>query len=164
MRKLFLILTAITWLGNASAEDWKVFSGAWFDVSYPPTFSVKPGLKSSTSAEGVDTAWFASPDGSVELYVCSPQWWMKPTDFMSEAEYKEAVPEIDEDSESIDDHSTLKNWWWTSKEGSPIRSINIQRQYDAQWAIGVKYTNQEAYDKYKKDYLKFKKSLKQYAD
>jgi hypothetical protein len=27
MRKIFLILTAIAWLGNASAEEWKKFSG-----------------------------------------------------------------------------------------------------------------------------------------
>jgi hypothetical protein len=53
---------------------YKLYKGAWFDIMYPAGFTVRPSIKSSTSAEGYDSVFFASPDGKVEFYISSPQW------------------------------------------------------------------------------------------
>lgn len=59
---------------------YKKFSGAWFEVEYPETFSADNSLKSYTNSEGFDSAVFTSPDGKVQFYIFSPQWSGEPTD------------------------------------------------------------------------------------
>lgn len=46
---------------------WLTYKGAWFDISYPANFTVLPGQRSPTRAEGYDSVFFRSPDGHVEF-------------------------------------------------------------------------------------------------
>lgn len=59
---------------------YSTYKGAWFDIEYPASFKVENSLKSSTSSEGFDSAFFTSPDGKVQFYIFSPQWSGKPGD------------------------------------------------------------------------------------
>ena len=45
-----------------------------------------------------------------------------------------------------------------------LLEITDKTQSNARWAFGIRYANQKAYQKYRPQYLKFKASLKQYAD
>lgn len=45
------------------------YKGAWFNIEYPASFKVENSLKSSTSSEGFDSAFFTSPDGKVQFYI-----------------------------------------------------------------------------------------------
>jgi hypothetical protein len=56
------------------------YTGAWFRIQYPSTFTVRPSLHSETTDRGYDSAFFTAPDDSVEFYVFSPQWTGEPTD------------------------------------------------------------------------------------
>jgi len=52
------------------------------------------------------------------------------------------------------------------KNGSYTRTYQGTSESDGtvEWVIGIKYSGEKDYDRYKSDYLKFKGSLKQYSD
>jgi hypothetical protein len=144
-----------------TGQGWPLFKGAWFTIKYPPGFIVKPGQKSRTSVQGYDSAFFISPDRTVEFYVFSPQW--------------QGTPEIDVDSANeviISQNVETKNnaivTWVTVKEkhGNYLRSW-VDREdklSNTRLVFGIKYQDQANYNKYRPDYLIFKKSLRQFAD
>ena len=51
-------------------------------------------------------------------------------------------------------------------DGSYVRSYQETRNEveNTVWVVGIKYKNQKAYDRYKKQYIAFKSSLQQFAD
>lgn len=160
MKNLFLIaviaFSATTLLGQT-----KTFKGAWFQVKYPSSFTPKSSLKSATSQEGCESAFFKSPDKLVEFYIFSPQWSGNPTDISLKSTEKLLS------STSQTSGSKIVKWWKISaKDGSYTRSYqeNKDTLQNTNMVIGIKYKNLNAYNKYKKQYLAFKSSLTQYAD
>lgn len=154
----FMLLVAP--ISGFCSDQWPGFEGAWFWVTYPPDFSVRDGLPSS-SGEGVDSAWFISPDQSVAFYVYASQWGGEPGDFWDQtgeivvSEKKTGGPEEDQETT------------WTTKratDGSYWKSLVNKREYTATWAIGIKYKNEAAYGRHKERYLRFRNSLEQFAD
>lgn len=137
-----------------------VYHGAWFDIKYPSEFIAKGSIP-SISSDGFDSATFTSPDNSVEFYVFSPQWNGEAHDI--------AVREHETrfNSKTDDSNSRIVEWWTIeAKDKSYTRSYQktIDKQSNTVTIIGLKYKNQESYNKHKKQYLDFKASLKQYAD
>jgi len=160
MKKTFFLglvcLFSITLLGQT-----KTFKGAWFDVKYPSSFTVKPSLKSTTVQEGYESAFFVSPDQLVEFYVFSPQWNGNPTDILLKSSEKLIK------TYKTTKGSQMQKWWTISaKDGSFTRSYYQVSDDSANTikVIGIKYKNHQAHNKYKEHYLAFKSSLVQYAD
>src|ERR1051325_6798670 len=77
MRPVAVIILTFALLASVSCaappnSDWKMYSGAWFDISFPPTFKAMPLQRSATHIRGYDSAKFVSPSGDIEFYVYSP--------------------------------------------------------------------------------------------
>jgi hypothetical protein len=144
----------------AKASSWKTFKGAWFDVEYPSDFKVVPGQRSSTT-DGVDAASFVSPDGRVEFHVFSPQWTGSPQWILLKSGEK-----VVERSEEMKDGKRVE-WVTIAGPGGTYKRSYAETTNEIEntrRVFGIKYANQAAYDSYRDLYLKFKESLKQYAD
>jgi hypothetical protein len=144
---------------NTQSEE-GIYHGAWFDINYPKHFKAKGSMRSSTG-DGFDSATFTSPDNSVEFYVFSPQWNGEPTDI--------ALKPTETTSSSRSDNSNSKEIeWWTieAKDKSYTRSYQktTDKSSNTIYVIGLKYEDQNSYNKYKNQYLDFKSSLVQFAD
>lgn len=140
----------------------KNFKGAWFEIWIPPNFKVTPSLKSATSSEGCESAFFRSQDNKVEFYIFSPQWNGEPTDIaVNPSTEKQVASESKPYGNNVVTYYTIK-----ANDGSYTRAYQDTKAKDesTRWVIGIKYTDQNAYNTYKNDYLKFKKSLQQFGD
>jgi len=123
---------------------------------------VRPSLKIKTSIKGYDSAYFVSPNGTVEFYVFSPQWKGKPTDIEVNPKLEELI------SEKTDTKGDKSVRWYTigAKDKSYLRSyVDTQdKLQNVRWVIGIKYSDSDSYNAHKEKYQEFVKSLKQYAD
>lgn len=141
--------------------DYKTYNGAWFAINYPSDFTVKPSMKSLTFTEGFDSAIFTSPDSTVSFYVFSPQWSGKP----SEISVRSNEIMTDSITEGLEEGITVNEWTIEAKDKSYKRSYQeVIRQDNINWIVGLQYTSDAAYRKYRQQYLNFKNSLMQYAD
>ncbi|MFM2337503.1 MAG: hypothetical protein RL115_696 [Bacteroidota bacterium] len=144
----------------------KTYNGAWFDIKYPSTFTARSGEKSATLSTEFESAFFLSPDKQVEFYVYSPQWNGEPSDIDVTKTEKKAATSTKKRVEITGDEIE-ENWWTiTANDKSYVRSYYqyINNTLNTTKIFGIKYKNQKALDKYKKQYADFKKSLIQYAD
>ncbi len=138
-------------------KEWKVFNGASFRVEYPPTFTARPSLKNPTFPDWYASAFFLSPDSAVELYVYS---------FGGSGEAKDIVLDPEKETLVSQTHKEVKKpaktiRWITikAKDGSYTRSYEDTEYKDSgRLVLGIKYRDQKAYERYKADYLRFKKS------
>jgi hypothetical protein len=138
----------------------RTYQGAWFTINYPDDFMPRNSMRSLTSTEGYDSAFFLSPDGLVEFYIFSPQWNGIPADINinRQTEYM-----LDRDIRKRSDKTEIL-YTIAAKDGSYKRSYRETRQYDVNWVLGIRYSSQKAYDKYQQAYVRFKESLEQFAD
>ena len=161
------ILIAIFFLGVplaswSPASNGATFKGAWFEVWVPPAFTAIPSTKSRSAGEGVDSAFFRSPDQQVEFYVFSPQWNTEPHEIaLNAATEKLSVTETKRAGSKRITSYTIQ-----AKDGSYARSYQDTSSAveNARLVFGIKYANQSVYNRYKDAYLKFRKSLRQFAD
>lgn len=160
MKKSFLLLFTICLAAYSFCQQTNKFTGAWFDIDYPRTFTAR-GSMLSTTADGFESAFFRSPDSLVEFYIFSPQWNGEPTDIMLTPSESMSSSKTENGKEI-----SVKFWTISAKNGSYMRSYQetYNRSFNTKWVVGIKYKNKSAYDHYKDQYIKFKKSLKQYAD
>jgi hypothetical protein len=137
------------------------FKGAWFEVAIPDGFKAISSLK-STTADGYESAFFRSPDEKVEFYIFSPQWNGEPTDIKLDESKEKPITSETKSSGSND------ITWYSIKanDNSYTRAYQDTKSKDGsiRWVVGIKYADQQSYDKYKTQYLDFKKSLVQFAD
>lgn len=148
---------------SVSAEPltYKKYSGAWFDIDYPSSFKAENSQKSETNVNGYDSATFSSPDGKVQFYIFSPQWSGVPEDIVLKSS------EIQTDSSSkVENGLEVKRWTIAAKDGSYFRSYEStsETKLNINKVFGIKYASEKELDKYKEEYLHFKKSLEQFAD
>ena len=164
----------------------RVYNGAWFDIRPPSTFSARPSLK-GISGGGYDSAFFESPDKRVEFYVFSPQWNGTPSDIVldpaREVEVSRKVEEIqgmetvdrpsrkgDPASGSTEKQKVVKSraTWVTvrAKNGSYTRSwVDVENpEYNTRKVFGIRYRDARSLAVYKKQYVAFKASLRQFSD
>ena len=128
----------------------KTFRGEWFTVEYPANFTAEGSLPSATSNEdeAFDSATFTSPDGSVTFYVYSPQWSGDPTDIELSENEREGQRKVTHGK-----RQTVTYWTIGAKDGSYTRSYQEVREDETMHVLGIHYTTQQAYNKYKKQYL-----------
>lgn len=164
---LLLVISVVLSLliSTVNAEPkrgWLTYKGAWFTIQYPPAFSVRPSLKSSTAAKGLDSAFFVSPGRAAEFYVFSPQWNGDPKDIVLNPATEESVVR----KEEYKNGKRILRVTIGAKDKSYVRSyVEIEdKKLNTRLVFGIRYREQRAYDKYKADYLKFMRSLRQYAD
>jgi hypothetical protein len=154
----WIILAVFLCAAVAGAESFKTYEGAWFDIRYPASFTVKP-QQQCASGEGYDAVSFLSPDGLVEFYVYSPQW-------SGEPQWIHRRPGEQQASYSRQTVRSRTITYVTRKGPGYLRSYADTRDAmcNTRWVLGYQYQNQAAYNKYRPLYLKFKQSLRQYAD
>jgi hypothetical protein len=136
------------------------YTGAWFRIQYPSTFTVRPSLHSETTDRGYDSAFFTAPDDSVEFYVFSPQWTGEPTDIALRPATETALDRKQETKAG-------KTVTWVSikaKDGSYTRAYVDTEEGSTRLVFGIQYRNQAAYERYRAAYVQFKQSLEQFAD
>jgi hypothetical protein len=139
----------------------QVFQGAWFEVTYPSGFIAAPSLASST-ADGYDSAEFISPDGRVSFYVFAPQWGGEPTDIALDPQRELLV------AEKRAEQNGRKIHWLTicAKNGNYCRAYQdtTTQQGSVRTILGFKYRDEAARNQYRPRYLKFRDSLRLFAD
>jgi hypothetical protein len=141
---------------------WRTYKGAWFEIKYPSNFKPRPSLASISFEGQYDSAVFTAADGSAEFYVFAPQWNGKPTDIEIDAGKEEYVSQRAEQKGTI----TVRRVTIKAKDGSYTRAIEDTENTDLniRRVFGFKYRNRAAYDKYRSQYLTFKRSLQQFSD
>ena len=103
----------------------KTYKGNWFDISYPYNFISSPSSpiidRETYKFVDTDEAYFLSADGTVEFFVCSPQWGGNPINYLELADNEE----IDSKKTTMDeiDPEILMNWvTYKDKDGNYLRS------------------------------------------
>lgn len=141
-------------------SDFNTYKGAFFEAEYPKNFTVKSSIKSSMP-DLYDSAFFISPDKKVRFYVFAPQWSGDADDIAINSD------EIEKDTKT-ESKNGMKFKWFTyeKKDKSRLRSYQetTNEEETTKLIVGIEYTDREAYKKYKDEYLKFKKSIRQFAD
>ena len=162
---VFILILALLWLPEAPASSvqntWQKYEGAWFEIRYPPGFRVRPS-QSSTSANGYDSAFFLSNDGSVEFYVYAPQWNGTARDI----EVDSATETLVSQSVARSGSKLIRRVTIKAQDGSYLRSYEDTEDVatNTRKIFGIKYANADAYNRYRQAYLTFKASLVQFAD
>lgn len=162
---LFVLVLSVStehFLLSQPSATWKVFTGAWFDVEYPANFKAKPSMKSRSSADGYDSAFFSSPDVSVEFYVYSPQWNGEPSDIEPDVKTETVTSKTFEEKDGVKTRRvTVK-----AKNNTYTRLFTDTENttLNTRVVFGIKYKDEKAYKKFIADYLTFKESLRQFAD
>jgi hypothetical protein len=165
----FAVLGMILLISGESRGEgkWLTYKGAWFEIKYPPGFTVRPGQKSATSAEGYDSAYFVSPDHNVAFYVFSPQWKgeVRKEDIEINPNREELIEQqVAKEKDQTGNSKTVRILLVKAKDNSYVRAIRDETTDSTRLIFGIKYKNKEFYQKYYQDYLFFKKSLSQFAD
>lgn len=151
-----------------NVKTWPKYEGAWFDIRYPPGFTVRPGHTGDGSTAGVDSAFFRAPDGSVEFYVFSPLWSGDITEIELNPSTERVVEDTQKTKDSITEKGAVKQHWQTiaAKDGSYTRAYydEFDTTLNVRHVFGIKFKDQATYNKYLNMYLAFKNSLVQYSD
>ena len=160
---------------KATKESVKLYRGPWFDIQYPESFTVKPvsNLRIDEETELIqkDEAYFISPNERVEFYVFSPLWRGEPS-YLTVLPTEDLVSEKNEEAKERAGQHGKRQVCWVSvkaKDSSYYRSfVSIKDQVGTESELhhgfGIKYRDNEAYQRYQKAYIAFKKSLRQYSD
>ena len=160
MRLISLFLFALS-ISPAAADKTKSYRGAWFDISYPADFKIKPSLKNASIEGKYDSAFFIAPDAAVRFYIFSPQWSGETPDIAQREDEKLA----DEKTET--ENGFTRRYFTYRPQGNGLTRSYVETtnaDKTVRWVVGIEYKDQKAYARYKSAYLKFKKSLRQYAD
>lgn len=167
----FVLLACVSCAAPPS-ENWKLYSGAWFDVTYPATFRAVPVQKSETSFEGFDSARFVSPSGDVEFYVYSPQWAGHASaldiDPHRERITSQKISTTDYQCGNFRETNAIKDTWLciVALDKSYVRFVHHHSDHiqNGDLVFGITCKDMSTYSRYRNDYRKFRDSLVQYAD
>ncbi|HMV44586.1 MAG TPA: hypothetical protein PK079_24525 [Leptospiraceae bacterium] len=157
----FVLFATVIFGQDRKKVDFIAYRGGWFEIQYPKDFSVKPSIESNLP-DKYDSAFFISPDGKVKFYIYSPQWNGEATDIIRDSEI-----EIEKDARKNQKNGITTKWYtYEKKDGTGLRSYQeiLDETGYTKYVIGIEYTDREIYKKYRDDFLKFKKTLKQFAD
>lgn len=163
---IWVVIISLMPLVALSAQSrksaWRKYKGAWFEIKYPSNFKARPSLESISFDGEYDSAVFTAADGSAEFYVFAPMWNGKPTDIEIDSRKEEYVSQHAEQKGTI----TVRRVTIKAKDGSYTRAFEDTENTDLniRRVFGFKYRNRAAYDKYRNQYLTFKRSLQQFSD
>lgn len=160
---LFLVLNISIFAKDKSKKGFVLFEGSFFSVEYPKNFTPNPNPADRKQTDLLDSATFLSPDKKVEFYVFAPQW-------SGEDEYSKLnskKEKLQSSKEEKDKGGYIHKWYtYQAKDNSYTKAFHevYHPDLNTKRILGIKFQSQKDYDKYKKDYLYFKQSLKQFAD
>jgi hypothetical protein len=159
MKKYFIILSLI--ISTATVAQTKKYEGSYFDVSYPSNFTATK----CADANNCNEVTVTSPDQLVSFYVFAPQWNGTPNMQMLPTE-KEVSREVKVVNKGTSQEQTITQVTYAAKDGSYTRSFDDTEntELNTRTTFGITYKNMAAYNKYKAQYLAFKKSLGHFAD
>lgn len=144
---------------------WPTWHGTWFDVRYPPGFTVRTGAAGCIEGAGCDSAFFRSPGGDVEFYVYSPLWSGDPS---VDIAMDPSVERLVDNREQVEGPKTTRWATVAATDGSYTRStvdiIDDNFGSPLRHAFGITYADAATYAAWREAYLAFKASLVQYAD
>ena len=158
---LFSFLLILPFL-SVSSKDASVYKGAWFEVSVPKGFTAKPSQKSEGVPGKYDSVYLISPDKKVKFYIFSPQWSGEASDIAINSD-----TETEQDVKTDKKKNITQKWYtYTNKKTGAARSYHetVNEDGPTKHIFGFEYADSASQKKYKDAYLKFKKSLKQFAD
>lgn len=145
------------WFFAQNAQEWQVFRGASFKVDYPPNFVLRASLVNPTFSDFYISAFFTSPDKTVEFYIYSFGGEGEATDIVLDTLTEVLVArsrQIMKKAGKTIVRKTIK-----AKNNSYERSYEDTEFKDSgRLVFGIKYKDKNAYQKYRSDYLKFKQS------
>ncbi len=153
MKSKIIIAVALFVTIQATAQ-FNTFRGAGFEVNYPASFKAH-GAPGSLELN-LESVFFTSPDNLVEFYIFSPiHKGGVANDIALKANEKLAPGEVSNGKTTI-----AKYWTIIAKDNSYERTYqeSIDVKTGDNWVIGLKYKNQAAFNKYRNEYLAFKKS------
>ncbi len=151
-----IVMTGILAFAQASS-DWQVFRGASFKVDYPPNFALRMSLVNPTFSDFYISAFFISPDKTVEFYVYSFDGEGEATDIALDTLTEVLVARTKQVIKKP--AKVIRRMTFKAKNGSYIKSYEDTEYADSgRLVLGLKYKDKKTYEKYKADYLKFKKS------
>lgn len=171
--KITLCLGLLTLAGSAdvlaqgtsgvrqSQSAMRNYSGGWFDVRYPASFTARGSIVTTSGETGkFDSARFTSPDGKVTFYVYAPQWRGDPTDIDLGPDEREGSREVKRTKKN-----TVTFWTIVARNGA-TRSYQKTEEHasNTSWVVGIEYADQASYQRYRQQYLQFKQSLRLHAD
>jgi hypothetical protein len=158
--KQYFIALIILFAINANAQT-KKFEGSFFDINYPSNFTATQ----CKNADRCDEVTVTSPDKLVSFYVFAPQWNGDPDMQLLPTE-KEVSRVVTVNKKGTMNEETVTQITYVAKDGSYTRSFyDVEiKELNVRTTFGIKYKNMAAYNKYKAQYLAFKKSLGHYAD
>ena len=153
MKSKIIIAVAVLFTIQATAQL-NTFRGAGFEVSYPTTFRAF-GSQKSSELNAFESAFFISPDNSVEFYIFAPLHNGLANDIAVKSNEKQSAIQTTNGKAT-----NAKFWTITAKDNSYERTYqeSIDVKTGDNWVIGLKYKNQAAFAKYRNEYLAFKKS------
>lgn len=161
MRTVLAVLGVVVFLTSAiAAGSTRTYRGLFFEVQYPASFKAR-NLDGASEKES-NAATFRSPDGSVELYVFSPQWAGDAPGIALDTS-----KEVETDRSSKKSGTGAYTWYTiAAKDRSWTRTYQdfSDPTQNVHWVIGLKYRSEADFARHKAAYLAFKKSLKQFAD
>ena len=155
MKFKIIIAVAVLFTIQATAQL-NTFRGAGFEVSYPTTFRAF-GSQKSSALNAFESAFFISPDNSVEFYIFAPLHNGLANDIAVKSNEKQSAIQTTNGKAT-----NAKFWTITAKDNSYERTYqeSIDVKSGDNWIIGLKYKNQAAFAKYRNEYLAFKKSYR----
>ena len=159
-----------------------LYKGSWFDIQYPKDFIPSPteplqneGDDQKVLAVMTNEAYFTAPDNTAEFFIFSPVWGGNPDDYLQITSDEELINEKTSMNGPDSNKKIIKWVTLKAKDNSYYRSYISIKQRDIintpvddesglHYVFGIKYQNQEVYQKYKKAFEDFKSSLVQYGD
>lgn len=151
----------ILWFPHVTSAQpgWKTFTGAWFEINYPPGYDAQASQMSKT-AKGAESAFFRRKDGSVELYVFSPQ---------RSGDARDIHPDSSKETVSVQEQkgpngAVGRLVTISAKDGSYVRIYFENEEYGTKTITGLKCRDNATYREVKPLFEKFRRSLRQYAD
>lgn len=143
----------------AEKDPPSIFKGGFFEVGIPSGFSPMPSL-GREKKEGPDSVIFLSSDRKVSFYIFAPQHYYEPEDILLQAD--ETV--IDEKKENKG--GTVHRWFTFKSSAGVTRSYHEIRDFDRNRILitGFKFSNYKKYERYKKKYFLFKKSVRHFDE
>jgi hypothetical protein len=158
-----------------------IYHGAWFAVRYPSDFHAWPGQPALPGGTASDSAFFTSPDRSVQFYVYSPQWNGTPeyaspyvgetqlASFVKTTKYSGPLqPQGLPAGATVSRGDIIRVSWTTvqnKKQGYCRSWENWQNTtLNISFTFGIRYRNSRSLTRYRPEYLAFRSSLEQFGD
>ncbi|NKQ41582.1 MAG: hypothetical protein HF962_08430 [Sulfurovum sp.] len=166
-----------TSIDNLDKNGLKQYSGSYFGIRFPKSFTAYPSMKKKGISMGAvtDEATFISSKKDVEFFVYAPLWGGEPknyTKILDNEKILEDKIEKHDKPKKHRKHTMTHRVVLQDKQERYYRAYTHRRscidkkltQECADLVFGIKYKDKKSYNRYMSDYKQFRSSLQQSAD